>query len=39
MSGDTMGQQPVPPDTQMAEHQNLVWNKEFNEIDSEGQVV
>ncbi len=39
MSGETMGQQPVPPDTQMAEQAESGMEQEFNAIDNEGQVV
>ena len=39
MSGDMMGQQPVPPDTQMAEQAESGMEQEFNAIDGEGQVV
>ena len=39
MSGDTMGQQPVPPDTQMAEQAESGMEQEFNTIDTEGEVV
>ena len=34
MSGDTMGQQSVPPDTQMAETENSMIQSEIDEIDS-----
>ena len=39
MSGETMGQQPVPPDTQMAEQPESGMEQEFNAIDTEGEVV
>ena len=39
MSGETMGQQPVPPDTQMAEQAESGMEQEFNAIDTEGEVV
>ena len=39
MSGDTMGQQSVPPDTQMAEQAESGMEQEFNTIDGEDQVV
>ena len=39
MSGETMGQQPVPPDTQMAEQSESGIEQEFNAIDTEGEVV
>ena len=39
MSGETMGQQPVPPDTQMAEQPESGMEQEFNTLDTEGEVV
>ena len=39
MSGDIMGQQTVPPDTQMAEQPESGMEQEFNAIDTEGEVV
>ena len=39
MSGETMGQQSVPPDTQMAEQPESGMEQEFNAIDTEGEVV
>ena len=39
MSGETMGKQPVPPDTQMAEQAESGMEQEFNAIDTEGEVV
>ena len=39
MSGETMDQQPVPPDTQMAEQAESGMEQEFNAIDTEGEVV
>ncbi len=39
MSGETMGQQPVPPDTQMAEQAESGMEQEFNTLDTEGEVV
>jgi len=39
MSGETMDQQPVPPDTQMAEQPESGMEQEFNAIDTEGEVV
>ena len=39
MSGETMGQQSVPPDTQMAEQAESGMEQEFNAIDTEGEVV
>ena len=39
MSGDMMGQQTVPPDTQMAEQPESGMEQEFNAIDTEGEVV
>ena len=39
MSGETMGQQSVPPDTQMAEQPESGMEQEFNTLDTEGEVV
>ena len=39
MSGETVDQQPVPPDTQMAEQSESGIEQEFNTIDTEGEVV
>ena len=39
MSGETMGQSTVPPDTQMAETEESGMEQEFNAIDTEGEVV
>ena len=39
MSGETMGQQSVPPDMQMAEQAESGMEQEFNAIDGEDQVV
>ena len=39
MSGQTMDQQTVPPDTQMAEQPESGMEQEFNAIDTEGEVV
>jgi len=39
MSGETMDQQPVPPDTQMAEQPELGMEQEFNAIDTGSKVV
>jgi len=39
MSGETMGQSTVPPDTQMAEQPESGMEQEFNAIDTEGEVV
>ena len=39
MSGDMMGQQTVPPDTQMVEQPESGMEQEFNAIDTEGEVV
>ena len=39
MSGETMGQTNVPPDTQMAEQAESGMEQEFNAIDTEGEVV
>ena len=39
MSGETMGQSTVPPDTQMAEQPESGIEQEFNTIDTEGEVV
>ena len=39
MSGETMGQTNVPPDTQMAEQSESGMEQEFNAIDTEGEVV
>ena len=39
MSGETMGQTNVPPDTQMAEQPESGMEQEFNAIDTEGEVV
>ena len=39
MSGQTMDQQPVPPDTQMAEQPESGIEQEFNTIDSGNEIV
>ena len=39
MSGETMGQTNVPPDTQMAEQPESGMEQEFNTLDTEGEVV
>ena len=39
MSGQTMDQQPVPPDTQMAEQPESGIEQEFNTIDSGSEIV
>ena len=39
MSGETMDQSTVPPDTQMAEQSESGVEQEFNAIDTEGEVV
>ena len=39
MSGETMGQTNVPPDTQMAEQSESGMEQEFNTLDTEGEVV
>ena len=39
MSGETMGQSTVPPDTQMAEQPESGIEQEFNTLDTEGEVV
>ena len=39
MSGETMGQTNVPPDTQMAEQPESGMEQEFNNLDTEGEVV
>ena len=39
MSGETMGQTNVPPDTQMAEQPESGMEQEFNAIDTEDEVV
>ena len=39
MSGETVDQQSVPPDTQMAEQSESGIEQEFNTIDTEGEVV
>jgi len=39
MSGETMGQTNVPPDTQMAEQPESGIEQEFNTIDTEGEVI
>ena len=39
MSGETMGQTNVPPDTQMAEQPESGMEQQFNTLDTEGEVV
>jgi len=39
MSGETVDQQSVPPDTQMAEQSESGIEQEFNTIDTEGEIV
>ena len=39
MSGETMDQQPVPPDTQMVEQPESGIEQDLNTIDTEGEVV
>jgi hypothetical protein len=39
MSGQTMGQQTVPPDTQMAEQPESGIEQDLNTIDTEGEIV
>ena len=39
MSGETMDQQPVPPDTQMVEQPESGIEQDLNTIDTEGEIV
>ena len=39
MSGETMDQQPVPPDTQMIEQPESGIEQDLNTIDTEGEIV
>ena len=39
MSGETMGKQSVPPDTQMMEQAESGIEQDLNTIDTEGEIV